>query len=106
MRIARFLVAAISSLALAAASLLLTLVVIEGALRAFAPVIGPYLFPVLTGWKEADWRSVFEYDERLAKDVLRPVERFRHLDVAGREFDYEITTTACRGAWRYLGDTG
>jgi hypothetical protein len=83
-----------ASLGLAAVSLLLLLVVIEAGLRVFAPLLDPYLFPVITGWKESDYWTVFEYDEALSKELLRPVERFRHVDQRG-EYDYEITTTAC-----------
>lgn len=94
MRIITSLVETGSSLVLAALSVLLTLVVIEGGLRAFAPLIDRHLFPVITGWKEADFSTVFEYDEVFGKELLRPVERFHHVDERG-EYDYEITTTAC-----------
>ena len=96
MRIIESLVATGSRLLLAALSVLLTLVALEAGLRVFAPLLDRHLFPVLTGWKEADFLTVFAFDEAFGKELLRPVERFHHVDERG-EYDYEITTTECHG---------
>lgn len=82
----------------AVGSLLAMLLVLELLLRAatLIPAVERKLFPVMIGWREADYATLFRYDDRLARYLLRPARGFRHVHDGG-EYDYVINTVACSG---------
>jgi len=87
-----------ASVLLITASLVASLLLVEGGLRLATHLssVNHYLFPVMVGFKQADYSALFEYDEALSKDVLRPLRGYRHVHDGG-EYDYDITTVECAG---------
>ena len=60
------------------------------------PALERQLFPVMVGWRQSDYDSLFVYDDGFERFLLRPAQDFRHVHDGG-EYDYQIDTESCVG---------
>ncbi len=92
-----------SPVLLAVGSPLATLLVLELLLRAatLIAVVERKLFPVIIGWREADYATLFRYDDHLARYLLRPARGFRHV----HDGDVVVTLIPPKEAFFLADDT-